>query len=452
MTDGLPPAQRALAFLAIAIAITMAVLDGAIVGVALPTIAGELGVDPAEAIWVINAYQLAVTISLLPLASLGDTFGYKRVYWWGLAVFTLSSLLCALAGSLPALVAARALQGFGAAGIMSVNIALVRFIYPSSSIGRGVGNTALVVAVSSAAGPTVAAALLSVGPWPWLFLVNVPLGAVALIVAAKTLPSTPLSGAPFDLPSALLSAATFGLLIAGIDAISRTEAALAPVLLLAGAAMAGTVLTRRQLRLPAPLFPVDLLRLPVFALSMATSICSFAAQMLIFVSLPFWFQSALGRSGVETGLLMTPWPLATGLMAPIAGRLADKVSPGRLGAAGLGLMAVGFLLLIALPRAPSSADIAWRLALCGLGFGLFQSPNNRAIITSAPPGRSGGASGMQASARLLGQSLGAALAAVLFSLAAPPEQATLALAIATGLVLAGAVTSGLRPFGRTPSR
>src|SRR3954471_16167228 len=191
LMDGLPKPERTWAFITIALALTMAVLDGSIVNVALPVIAKKLAVDPSAVIWVVNSYQLAVVSALLPLAALGDIVGYKRVYWGGLAVFTVGSLACALSGSLALLIIARVVQGFGAAGIMSVNSALVRFIYPHQMLGRGLGNNALVVAISSAAGPTIAAAILSVGPWPWLFLVNLPIGAVALIIGARALPETP---------------------------------------------------------------------------------------------------------------------------------------------------------------------------------------------------------------------------------------------------------------------
>jgi MFS transporter, DHA2 family, multidrug resistance protein len=442
-TDGLPNPERLLAFLAIAIALTMAVLDGAIVNIALPIIARDLQVDPATAVWAVNAYQLAVIVALLPLASLGDILSYRRIYWAGLAVFTIASLGCALAGSFPMLIAARVLQGLGAAGIMSVNIALVRFIYPSNLLGRGVGNTALVVAVSSAAGPTVAAAILSLASWPWLFLVNVPLGLVALVVAARTLPDTPRSARRFDWPGAILNALTCGLLITGIDGLSNSERLTDPLLALGGAGLAGFVFVRYQMRLPAPLLPLDLLRRPVFALSMMTSVCSFAAQTLAYVSLPFYLHDVLGRSVAETGLLMTPWPLAVAVAAPIAGRLADRYSPGLLGGIGLVILATGLALLAVLPPVPSTADIVWRLTVCGLGFGLFQSPNNKAIISSAPRERSGGASGMQSSARLLGQSLGAALVAVLFGLISDNPTAGI-LWLAATLSAIGCVTSSLR--------
>ena len=441
--DGLANPQRLLAFSTLAMAITMAVLDGNIVNVALPTMSRELAVAPENAIWIVNAFQLAVTVSLLPLSALGDALGYRRVYWYGLAVFTLASLACALAPTFAALTLARLVQGLGAAGIMSVNIALIRFIYPQARLGQGVGNMAVVVAVSSAGSPSVAAAILSVASWRWLFLVNVPIGALALVMAARTLPATPRTNRRLDLTSVALNALTFGLLIAGVNRIGE-GGSLAPALIEIGAGAAfGVVLVRRQLSLPAPLLPIDLLRRPVFALSLATSITSFGAQSLALVALPFYFEDALGRSAAATGLLMTPWPVATAVIAPIAGRLADRFIPGILGSIGLLVMSAGLVLVALRIGDPSPASLVWRLAVCGLGFGFFQSPNNRLIIGSAPRERSGGAAGLQSSGRLIGQSLGTAAMAVAFGRA--PEHATsIALWGAAALTLAGACASGLR--------
>ncbi len=442
--DGLPLPQRYWSMLAIAIGITMSVLDSAVANVALPTIARELGATPANSIWIITSYQLAIVISLLPVAALGERVGYRRVYQVGIAVFTVGSLFCALSHSLTALVASRTIQGFGAAGIMGVNGALVRFTYPQASLGRGVGLNALVVSAAAALGPTVASAILSVGTWEWLFAVNVPIGLFNLVLAWRALPRSDQTGRLPDGISSVLNALVFGLFFIGAEALAHGGGSgLAAGAELIAALAAGILLFRREAGRPKPLVPLDLLRIPLFGLSVLTSICSFAAYMLAFVSLPFFFEAVLHRDQVQTGLLMTPWPLALGLVAPIAGRLSDKVPAAILGSAGLLLLAVGLCLMAFLPAAPSDWDIAWRMALCGLGFGFFQAPNNRTMLSSAPRSRAGAAGGMLATARLTGQTGGATIAALVFHLA-PTHSEPVNLLIGTGLALAAAASSLLR--------
>ena len=433
--DGLPQPMRGWAVATSIIAVGMASLDTSIANTALPTIALDVNASPAASVWVVNAYQLALIGTLLPFASLGDIYGFRRVYTWGIVVFTLGSLLCAVSWSLPTLAMARVLQGLGASGIMSVNTALIRFVYPSSQLGRGVGFNAMIVAVSTALGPTVAAAILSVASWQWLFAVNVPAGAVAVLLAMKALPDTPRATHDFDLPSALLNAVAFSALIFCIGEVAHSAA---PAIEAAAGLLAlgaGVLLVQRQLRLPVPLLPIDLYRRPMFALSSATSICSFAAQGLAYVSLPFLFQTVLGRSAVETGLLLTPWPVATAIMAPIAGPLSDRYPPAILGGIGLAILCAGLLLMAALPPDATPLGIALRLLVCGTGFGFFQSPNLKAIMSSAPPGRSGGASGIVATSRLLGQAVGAALVALCFGIS---MQSGPALALMLGACFAGA--------------
>ncbi|HKM73970.1 MAG TPA: MFS transporter [Stellaceae bacterium] len=434
--DGLP--QRRRAMLVVLTGLSMSVLDGAIANIALPTIAAELRADPANAVWVVNAYQLAVTISLLPFASLGELRGYRRVFVWGLAVFTLGSLARALSRSLTMLVASRILQGFGSAGIMSVNTALLRFIYPADQLGRGIGINAVVGSISAAIGPSVAAGILSIASWQWLFAINVPLGVVGLAFARRELPRTPLARHRFDWLSALLSAATFGALIIGIDNLRRLSAVVA--FELADAAVAGALFVWRQRLLAYPMLALELF----VALSVMGSICSFTAQNLTFVSLPFFLDEVLGRSAVETGLLMTPWPVAVGFTAQIAGWLVDRRYPaGILGGIGLAVLSLGLVLVATQEAHAAVSRIAWCMAICGIGFGFFQSPNNRTILSSAPRERAGSASGILATARLVG---------LIFSLtSAGPggigRGATLALLIGAGFAAAGAVVSSLRLFG-----
>lgn len=416
--DGLPLPQRYGAIITIALGIMMAVLDGAIANVALPTIARDLSASPAESIWIVNAYQIAIVISLLSLSFLGDMLGYRRIFQTGLILFIATSLFCALSSTLTTLTVARVLQGFGGAALMSVNTALIRIIYPQRFLGRGMAINSLIVAVSSAAGPTIAAAILAVASWQWLFLINIPFGLAALWLALRFLPDNPQKARQqkFDIPSAVMNALFFGLLITALSGFSQGQPASLIVAELAALIVTGIIFVRRQLTLPVPLLPVDLLRLPLFSLSIGTSVCSFCAQMLAMVSLPFYLQNVLGRDEVATGLLLTPWPLATMVMAPIAGRLIEKYHAGLLGGLGLALFAAGLFLLAMLPAQPADADIIWRMMLCGAGFGLFQSPNNHTIISAAPRNRSGGASGMLGTARLTGQSAGAALVALMFNL------------------------------------
>ncbi|MGC1408755.1 MAG: MFS transporter [Acetobacteraceae bacterium] len=449
VTDGLPPQQRWRAMLAVAIAVSMSVLVTSIANIALPTIAHDLSATPGDSIWVVNAYQLAVTVTLLPFASMGDIYGHRRVYICGLAVYTAASLLCALATSLPMLVLGRVLQGFGGAGVMSVNGALVRFIFPRASLGRGIGYNALIVAGSSAAGPSVAAAIMSVLSWPWLFALQVPAGILSLWLAHRFLPRTPLAGHPFDPLSAVLNAITFGLFITALDGIGRGQG---PVMVLSefvASILVGWYFVQRQYSLAAPMLPVDLFRRPVFALSVATAICAHGAQLIAFVALPFYFQYISGLSPIQIGVLITPWPAALVVMAPIAGRLADRYPAGLLGGFGLAVMTLGLLLVLFLPPRPAQIDVAWRLAVCGIGFGFFQSPNNRLMIASAPRDRAGAGSGMLSTSRLLGQTTGSALVALVFGVtqggAGAVELGTkLAIGMAAGFAGLAMVLSTLR--------
>lgn len=450
--DGLPLPRRYFAAAAIWLAIAMSVLDSAIANIALPTIAEQLHASPAVAVWVVNAYQLAITILLLPLAALGDRIGHSRVYLSGLGLFIAGSLACALADSLPTLIAARMFQGIGAAGIMSMNAALVRATYPSAILGRGMGYNALVLSVSAAMGPTLASLVLSIANWPWLFAVNVPVGLASLAVGYRCLPKTGGHGRPPDYLGALMSASTLGLIIFGAETFAR-ELSRAGLLMLLAGLVVGVLLVRREWRRPAPLLPLDLLRIPIFGLSILTSITSFAAQMLAFVTMPFLLQSVLGRSVVESGLLMTPWPLAVAFVAPIAGRLADRYPAGILGSIGLAVFAAGLFALSVMGPHPGSLDIVWRMALCGAGFGLFQSPNNRAMVTAAPRERSGAAGGMLATARLLGQTIGAVAVASGFHWLGLGSSPTLLVCAAIAAALAACI-SLLRlrvPKGPTPA-
>ena len=448
LRDGLPTPARYYAMAAIIVGLTLAVLDSTIVNLALPGIAHDLNTSASATIWVVNAYQVAILGLLLPLAMLGDIVGYRKVYLGGALLFTLASIGCALAPSYGVLTASRALQGLGASGIMAVNPALIRLIYPKRLLGRGVAINSLVVAMASVMGPSIAAAILSVASWPWLFVVNLPLGVAVLALGWRGLPENvapPPANARLHPLDVLLNILMFALVFFGVDALgtghggSDSAWATGVVLLIAGLAI-GAVYVRRQFALAVPMLAIDLLRIPIFGLSMCTSIAAFAAQMLSYIALPFLLLDVYGRSHVEAGLLITAWPLGVVVTAPIAGRLIGRYSDGRLGGVGLAVLALGLLLLATLPTQPADLDIAWRMVVCGIGFGLFQSPNNHAIVTSAPTQRSGAAGGMLGTARLTGQTIGAVLLASIFHIA-PAAGRGPAIALAVAAVFA-AVASG----------
>lgn len=448
--DGLPLPRRIWAVVAIATGITVSVLDGAIANVALPTIAQDLNTTPTYSIWVVNAYQLAMTISLLSFASIGEIWGYKKIYIMGLIIFSVMSLFCALSTSIIELTIARTLQGFGAAAVTSVNTSLLRIIYPSRYLAKGMGLNALIVSVSAAAGPTIASLILMVASWKWLFAVNIPVGIIAFWLSYKFLPDnvvyTP--GRKFDVPGGLMNALTFALVIGVIEAFTHDWNIMIIIAIFVTMMISGFFFLRRERREKYPLFPVDLLKIPIFSLSVVTSIVSFIAQMLAMVSLPFLLQGAIGRSDVETGLLLTPWPLATMVFAPLAGILVSRINAGVLGGIGLTIFAGGLFLLGSLPENPHDFDIIWRMAICGAGFGLFQTPNNSTLISSAPASRSGGASGMLGMARLLGQTTGAALVALLFKVF--PGDTHVSLYLGGGIAILAAIIS-LTRIGKTPA-
>ena len=453
--DGLPQPARSRAMLVIILGITMAVLDGSIVNLALPGIARELNASAAHSIWVVNAYQIATLVMLLPLASLGERLGYRRVYLVGMGVFAVSSVGAMLAHSLTTLIAARALQGLGAAGIMSVNAALVRLTYPRSDLGKGLAINSMVVALAAVAGPSVAAGILSVASWPWLFALNLPLGAFTLWLGRRALPFNPPVSQQRPRPAALdvaLNMLMFGLIFIGGERLGASSASgqglASPTAwaALLGGVVVGVVYLRRQWHLAAPLFPVDLLRIPVFALSMGASVGAFCAQMLAYLALPFLLLDTYGRTHLQAGLLITAWPVAIVVVAPLSGRLIGRYADGLLGAIGMAVFSAGLLLLALLPDQPSNLDMVWRMAVCGAGFALFQSPNNHTIVTTAPLHRSGAASGMLGTARLTGQTMGAVMLASIFTLW-PPQDGhgeMVALVLAAGFAALAGVCSSLR--------
>ena len=369
------------------------------------------------------------------------------MYQGGLVIFTLASAGCSLPHSLNTLVLARVIQGIGAACIWSVSAAVMRYTYPRALLGRGIGLGGFVVFTSAAAGPSVASAILAVTTWHWLFAINIPFGLLALSLSERCLAPAEGSRHRWDLWSAVLNAITVTLLITGIDSVGNGKGRAVVVAELVGAVIAGVALVRRQSHLAIPMLAIDLFKRPIFALSSAASLCAFMAQGLGVVVLPFYFIDVMGYSQVMAGLLLSPWPIAAGIMSHVSGRMADRIPIRILGTIGMAGMTSGLILLALVGRHPTVFQIAWRAALGGAGFGFFGAPNNRAMVASAPKERSGGAGGISTMSRLLGQSIGVSVVAVIFELTAHGgvslHGASLALMFGAGFTAVSGIISGV---------
>lgn len=437
----LPKSRSACATAAVLAAMVLAVLDAAIVNVALPSMAHALKVSPGTSIWIITAYQLALVMALLPCAALGDSLGQRRVFAGGVALFTAASAFCAVSPSLPWLITARFFQGLGAAAIMSLGIALLRAVVPTNRFGTAVGWNALAVALSSAAGPTTGAAILSLSSWPWLFALNLPLGALVLW-AASALPDVAGTGRPVDRISVALNAGSFASLVAGMELL--TVHLMPAALLIGTGAVTLATLIRRELPKEAPLIPLDLLRAPSFRISVVASFCCFAGITLSLMALPFYLQHVLRLTTLMTAFYMAPWPLTVAVAAPLVGRLTDRVSTVWLCTVGGICLAAGLSATAVWNLQQSARPLVIFTVLCGLGFGLFQVPNNRNMFLTAPRGRSGAAGGMQATTRLAGQTVGGLIMTLIFSLCPGDTAPVIALWIGATLTLVAGCLSALR--------
>lgn len=420
----------------------MSVLDGTLMNVALPSLTKEFDVEPNTAIWLINSYQMVIMMFLLVFATFGDIIGYRKIFLSGGVVFTVASALCALSQNFAMLVCSRILQGLGAACVMSVNTALVRLIYPPEVLGRGMSINAMAVAVSSAAGPSIAGLILSTLSWHWLFAINIPLGIISFWIGYRMLPrSSNAKKRTVGFLDCIGNVLTFGLMIYALEGFAHHESRAIVSIAFVAFLVIGYFYLRSQLNTSAPLLPVDLLKIPIFARSIMTSVSSFMAQMLAMVSLPFFFQDAMHFTPVEIGVLLTPWPIATMVTAPLAGRLVERYHPGILGAVGMCVFSVGLFSLYFLSEDSTIVDIFWRVMICGAGFGLFQTPNNLTIMSSAPMERSGGASGMLGMARLCGQTVGTTAVAIVFAIIPHTDGARLCLLLAALMALVAGTAS-----------
>ncbi|MCT4708293.1 MFS transporter [Buttiauxella gaviniae] len=417
--EGLPGRERGLAMAAVMTMTTMAVFDGSMINIALPQIARSLDASLSATVWVSNGYLLSAAMTLAIFAALSSRIGFRSIFAFGLGLFTLASVGCALSSSLDMLVIMRVLQGIGGAATLSIGPAILRSVFPNRLLGRILGLNALLIGTSTAIAPILGGTILSTLSWQWLFAINIPLGIIALLLTLRVIPNNPaLKREPFDYAGALLSAVALGALIMAADAFTHPgNGDLTTAVIFASIAiLTGLTFVWVQRRVTKPLLPLNIFSSSRFSLAALTSLASFVSQGITFIALPFLFQSVYGYSALVSALLFTPWPIGIILAAPHAGRLADRYSAAIISTAGLCIFAIGLALLAMLPEHAQAWDICLRSLICGIGFGCFQSPNNKEMLSNASRENSGYASGVLAIMRTFGQCLGAAFVGVMMSI------------------------------------
>ena len=410
--DGLPNPRRYAAILALCFGTALVIIDGGVANVALPTIARDLGVSSSQVVSIVTVYQLMLVMLMLPFAGLGERIGLKRTYQLGQLIFTVATLLCFFAKSLPFLLVVRAGQAIGAAAALGTASALIRQTYPAKQLGRGLGINSVIVSSSAAAAPTIGGLILGIAPWPWVFASAIPF-AILSLAFGRALPAPAPRDRHFDLIGAVQCAVMFGLVIGGAESAVHGDSPVVSAVIVGVGAVVGFYYVRRERATPNPILPVDLLGQPVITLSVIGAYTAFIASMTLLLSTPFRLTHDYGFTPAQVGAAIAPWPLTNMIVAPLAGFLSDRIPAGLLGGIGMAISITALALLAGLPAHPTYWDIAWRMALCGSGFGTFLPPNARLIIGSAPRERVAAAGGLISTNRMVGQTLGATVLAAL---------------------------------------
>jgi EmrB/QacA subfamily drug resistance transporter len=393
----------------------MSPLDASIANVALPTIGRAFHTPVDDTEWVLIAYMLVTSSTLVLFGRLGDLWGQKRVYTIGFAIFGGSSLACAFAPSFLLLVAARAVQGLGSAMLMSSSPAIITDAFPSHERGRAIGLNGAAVAVGLSTGPVLGGLIITYWDWRWIFLINVPISALALAASAFILRREEHKRERFDLAGA---AVAFTTLFALSLALSRahvwgwgspqTIAALAYT----AAGVAGFLWLER--RVQAPMLDLELFGNRIFAFSVLAATLYFCAMYCVVFTIPLSAQVALGRNGLQAGLLLLPISILNVVLAPVAGAISDRVPARYVSTAGALCFLWGSVLLAILPDRPALWTLYAALLVAGAGTAVFSQPNNSTIMGQAPANRRGIAAGILATARTTGQLLGISVATAIY--------------------------------------
>jgi EmrB/QacA subfamily drug resistance transporter len=412
---------------AVACGTFMATLDSSIVNIALPTLTKELGTDLSRIKWVVIAYLLVITSLLLPFGRLSDQYGRKRIFQLGFAVFTVGSGLCGLSSSLTWLLISRVIQGIGAAMLMANGPAIITSAFPASERGKALGTLAMVVSAGLVSGPSVGGLLITTLGWRSIFLVNLPVGLLGIFLVREYLPLERHARvkAPFDWAGAFLQMILLLALIVVVDPpqISVSGSVPFPVSRLAMAAfivLLGAIFIRVESDAKAPIFDLSLLKNRTFWTANLAGFLTFVSYSSLSVLMPFFLEEVLHFTPDKAGLFMTAIPLTVFVVAPISGRLSDRLGSRGLSVLGAFVGAFGLFVMAGAFGGGVHENITRPeivLALCSIGLatGLFQSPNNNAIMGAVPASKLGAASALLATVRNLGLVTGTGMATGIFT-------------------------------------
>jgi len=398
----------------------MGPLDGSIVNTVLPEITRSFGTDISIAQWVPTVYLLTLSCLILLYGRLGDIIGYRRVFLIGLSCFTVASMLCGLSQSIWMLIGFRALQGLAAGMTTAVGIAIITAAFPPRERGKALGIYAISIAAALGLGPTLGGLIAEYLSWRYVFFVNVPIGLASLFWCYRVVPpsvTNPDQHLDWRGASAAFVFLTSLLLFAnrGQD-WGWTSAAI--ISLLAVAVISAAAFLWVERRQGQPMLDLGLFQSRVFSFASLSALFNFMSLYALIFITPFYLAYVLGFSILKVGLVMAASPIATLFVAPLSGALSDRIGTRPFAVGGMCICAAGLFLMSGLEASSSVTDVVWRLVVCGIGGGMFQSPNNSAIMGSVPVVRLGVASGMISTMRTVGMVLGiAVVGAVLYNLA-----------------------------------
>jgi EmrB/QacA subfamily drug resistance transporter len=409
--------KKWLVMLSVACGVFLSTLDGSIVNIALNTLVIEMDKPLAVVEWVVLAYMLTIATLMLSVGRLADMIGKKRIYLAGLAIFTLGSGLCGLSPDVYWLIGFRVLQAVGASMVMALGTAIVTEAFPSNERGKAMGIMGLMVSIGIIAGPTIGGILLQSLSWHWLFYVNLPVGVIGVILVAVFVPyRRPQHKQRFDFAGAGTLFACMALLLLSLSII-QLEGFSHPTAYFLFAAGAGMLVwfIRIEQRAEQPMIDLNMFTNRMFTINLVTGCLTFIAGAGTTLLMPFFLQNVLGYDPQKTGLMLIVAPMAIAIMAPLSGALSDRMGSRLITTIGLTITAFGYILVSGISATTSAWEYILRYLPIGIGLGIFQSPNNSAVMGSAPKERLGVASGLLALTRVIGQMTGIAILGAVYN-------------------------------------